>query len=201
MTKPPIYNIVIDENDLEIGLSKMSLVEDPAVNVNFLKFSNAKTVNTDVEQRVVTSVAILADTPIKRIDENGELYYVVFNKENIKKLVKKFFKDELTKAVNINHTNDTNDAYLIESYIVNDKLGIKPKGIHTTEGSWVVSYHITDEVLWNDIKNGKLNGFSIEISSYLENFSKVSNIELINSIMSSNTKQLLNVYNKLNKIK
>lgn len=201
MTKPPIYNIVIDENDLEIGLSKMSLVEDPAVNVNFLKFSNAKTVNTDVEQRVVTSVAILADTPIKRIDENGELYYVVFNKENIKKLVKKFFKDELTKAVNINHTNDTNDAYLIESYIVNDKLGIKPKGIHTTEGSWVVSYHITDELLWNDIKNGKLNGFSIEISSYLENFSKVSNIELINSIMSSNTKQLLNVYNKLNKIK
>lgn len=199
MSKPQIYNIFIDENDLEFGLSKMSLVEDPAVNVNFLKFSDNKIVKTDTEQRVVTSVAILADTPIKRIDEMGELYYVVFNKETIKQLVKKFFRDDLTKSVNINHSDDTNDAYLIESYIVNEKLGIKPKGIHTTEGSWVCSYHITDDKLWEDIKQGKLNGFSIEVMSYLEKFSKVNNSSFIKSIINGNTKELLNAYNKLNK--
>lgn len=204
MNKVPIYNIVIEEDEFDLGLTKMSLVEYPAVNVPFLKFSEndivKETFSTNKDKKIVTSVALLADTPIKRIDDYGNLYYVVFNKEIIGKLVNKFFKDDLIKSVNINHFEDTDKAYLIESYFVNEELGIKPKGIYNTDGSWIVSYKITDDNLWNDIKEGKLNGFSVEIQAYLEEFNSINNkfYLLSKAILNEDFKELIKLINKKN---
>lgn len=202
MNKVPIYNITIEEDEFDLGLTKMSLVEYPAVNVPFLKFSEndivKETFSTNKDKKIVTSVALLADTPIKRIDDYGNLYYVVFNKEIIGKLVNKFFKDDLIKSVNINHFEDTDKAYLIESYFVNEELGIKPKGIYATDGSWVVSYKILDDDLWNDIKEGKLNGFSVEIQAYLEEFNSINNkfYMLSKAILNEDFKELIKLINK-----
>lgn len=202
MNKVPIYNITIEEDEFDLGLTKMSLVEYPAVNVPFLKFSEndivKETFSTNKDKKIVTSVALLADTPIKRIDDYGNSYYVVFNKEIIGKLVNKFFKDDLIKSVNINHFEDTDKAYLIESYFVNEELGIKPKGIHSTDGSWIVSYKILDDNLWNDIKEGKLNGFSVEIQAYLEEFNSINNkfYMLSKAILNEDFKELIKLINK-----
>lgn len=204
MNKVPIYNITIEEDEFDLGLTKMSLVEYPAVNVPFLKFSEndivKETFSTNKDKKIVTSVALLADTPIKRIDDYGNLYYVVFNKEIIGKLVNKFFKDDLIKSVNINHFEDTDKAYLIESYFVNEELGIKPKGIHCTDGSWIVSYKILDDNLWNDIKEGKLNGFSVEIQAYLEEFNSINNkfYMLSKAILNEDFKELIKLINNKN---
>lgn len=204
MNKVPIYNIAIEEDEFDLGLTKMSLVEYPAVNVPFLKFSEndivKETFSTNKDKKIVTSVALLADTPIKRIDDYGNSYYVVFNKEIIGKLVNKFFKDDLIKSVNINHFEDTDKAYLIESYFVNEELGIKPKGIHSTDGSWVVSYKILDDNLWNDIKEGKLNGFSVEIQAYLEEFNSINNkfYMLSKAILNEDFKELIKLINNKN---
>lgn len=204
MNKVPIYNITIEEDEFDLGLTKMSLVEYPAVNVPFLKFSEndivKETFSTNKDKKIVTSVALLADTPIKRIDDYGNLYYVVFNKEIIGKLVNKFFKDDLIKSVNINHFEDTDKAYLIESYFVNEELGIKPKGIHSTDGSWIVSYKILDDNLWNDIKEGKLNGFSVEIQAYLEEFNSINNkfYMLSKAILNEDFKELIKLINNKN---
>lgn len=202
MNKVPIYNIAIEEDEFDLGLTKMSLVEYPAVNVPFLKFSEndivKETFSINKDKKIVTSVALLADTPIKRIDDYGNLYYVVFNKEIIGKLVNKFFKDDLIKSVNINHLEDTDKAYLIESYFVNEELGIKPNGIHSTDGSWVVSYKILDDNLWNDIKGGKLNGFSVEIQANLEEFNTINNkfYLLSKAILNEDFKELIKLINK-----
>lgn len=204
MNKVPIYNIAIEEDEFDLGLTKMSLVEYPAVNVPFLKFSEndivKETFSTNKEKKIVTSVALLADTPIKRVDDYGNLYYVVFSKEIIGKLVNKFFKDDLIKSVNINHFEDTDKAYLIESYFVNEELGIKPNGIYSTDGSWIVSYKITDDNLWNDIKEGKLNGFSVEIQAYLEEFNSINNkfYLLSKAILNKDFKELIKLINKKN---
>ena len=115
-------------------------------------------------------------------------------------MVNKFFKDDLIKSVNINHFEDTDKAYLIESYFVNEELGIKPKGIHSTDGSWVVSYKILDDDLWNDIKEGKLNGFSVEIQAYLEEFNSVNNkfYMLSKAILNEDFKELIKLINNKN---
>ena len=59
---------------------------------------------------------------------------------------------------------------MIESMIIDKERGVCPNEFsNLPDGSWIVSYKITDESLWDEIKNGnKLNGFSIEILSEIE---------------------------------
>ena len=59
-----LYEIAFDENDEEQGLMAVSFVDQPAVEVQWLKFANEKLFFTDDEKRVVTGVSLLADTPI-----------------------------------------------------------------------------------------------------------------------------------------
>lgn len=56
-------------------------------------------------------------------------------------------------------------AYVIESFIA------RPGDPDFIEGSWVVGMHITDDTLWQDVLDGKINGFSYEAS--VEFFSAV----------------------------
>ena len=158
----PTYNLIINDIDEELGIDKMSFVERPAVEVNFLKFENTKLTFQDEEKRIITGVAILADTPIYRRNQLGE-HYIIFSKETIYQLVQKFFKQNKIKDVNLDHSLDTNFSYLFESYLINKGRGITPIEFgDVPDGSWVVSYKILDDNLWNDIKNGTFNGFSVE---------------------------------------
>ena len=53
---------------------------------------------------------------------------------------------------------------MIESYIVDKARGIVPSEFSDIEdGSWIVSYYIDDESLWNVLKNtDTLNGLSVQ---------------------------------------
>lgn len=66
-------------------------------------------------------------------------------------------------------------VYMIESYFINDERGIRPSEFKDIEnGSWIVSYYVEDEKLWNEIVNGNdLNGFSIKakVKLFEEKFS------------------------------
>lgn len=153
----PIYYCNIEDNTE--GIDFISFVEFPAVDVNWFAFSKEKEKKlyfSDDEKHIVTSVALRADYPIYRND-NGREYYIVFTKENILKLVEKFFKDEKTKNVNLEHSIQVDGCYLIESYFAGEEniFGV-------SVGSWIVSYKVENEDVWNKIKSGQFNGFSIE---------------------------------------
>lgn len=155
MKELPIYYCNLD-NDEE-GIQFMSFVQNPAVDVNWFTFSEEKPLYfSDEEKHIVTSVALRADYPIYR--NNGkEEYYIVFTKDNILKLVEKFFKDDKTKSVNLEHKQPVDNCYLIESYFAkeNNDFGV-------SEGSWICSYKVENQDVWNKIKNKEFNGFSIE---------------------------------------
>ena len=53
---------------------------------------------------------------------------------------------------------------MIESYIIDKERGICPIEFSDIEdGSWYVSFHIEDEMLWKEIKDGKeLKAFSVQ---------------------------------------
>ena len=40
-------------------------------------------------------------------------------------------------------------------------INLKAMGFNVPEGTWMTSYKINDEATWKQIKEGKLNGFSI----------------------------------------
>lgn len=162
-----IYYIDINDED-ETGLDAISLVQHPAIEVDFLCFNeDTKKIDfsADEDKHILTAVALRADHPIYR--RNGDYeYWVIFTKDVIRKLVTKYAKNNLFNSVNIEHNDYSfvKSAYMIESYIVDKARGIVPSEFKDIEdGSWIVSYYIDDESLWNVVKNtDALNGLSVQ---------------------------------------
>ena len=162
-----IYYIDINDED-ETGLDAISLVQHPAMEVDFLCFNeDTKKIDfsADEDKHILTAVALRADHPIYR--RNGDYeYWIIFTKDVIRKLVTKYAKNNLFNSVNIEHNDYSfvKSAYMIESYIVDKARGIVPNEFSDIEdGSWIVSYYIDDESLWNVVKNtDALNGLSVQ---------------------------------------
>lgn len=139
-----IYETSINIDDPEDGVFIMSIVNDPAVQKNFLKFSTQQkseiALSIDDEKKIITGVALRADYPIYRKDGEHE-FYINFKPEEIEKAMCKFMKDQNGHKVNINHFRDTDNVYLIESFIMNDKLRPSYEEFQDVKnGSWIVSY-------------------------------------------------------------
>ncbi len=166
-----IYKLSIDESDT-LGMSCISLVEDPAVARKFLAFSEEgtgekllKLSKIDEDKHIITGVVAVADMPILRFNEELGYHYIVFEKDVIEKMAQRYFKKGYGNNVNIEHQGPmVSGMILFESYIKDASRGINPiEFSDLTDGSWLVSYKVTDDVLWEEIKNGNtLNGFSLE---------------------------------------
>lgn len=180
MDRLPIYNIVLGDAE---GIKVMSLVDYPAVETNFLAFDKQQEMKFAVneEEHIVFGCALRADFPIYRFDRNGE-YYVVFNKEVIKELYEKFLTENLMNNVNLNHDKNTSGVYLIQSFIKDTDKGINPKGFEDcADGSWFCAYKVTNDEVWNGVKQGKFNGFSVEMICDLER--QIEETDLIDEIL------------------
>lgn len=169
----PLYRIVIDMEDPVLGMSAVSLVEYPAIEVPFLCFDAEKELfKADDERHIITGPAILADTPIYRRSQRLGEYQIIFEKDTIRQLVEKYSANGLLNSVNLQHNSNSfvECAIMVESMIIDKERGVCPNEFtNLPDGSWIVSYKITDDNLWNEIKtSGQLNGFSIEIISELE---------------------------------
>ena len=171
--KIPIYDIIIDTESEDLNMSCISLVTDPAVEKDFECFSkNNKPMQfsiTNPEKHCITGVAIRADVPIYRYSPDKGEYYVRFSKETIEQIVYKYSKQNLWNSVSLEHSGQNIDsAVMVEFYIKSETKC--PKGFEEIEnGSLMVTYKITDENLWDKVKNSdEINGFSIEIMADLE---------------------------------
>ena len=174
----PLYELMFDDNDSTLGCSKISLVESPAVEEFFLKFSK------DVEEKehksfyfkddskhIVTGIAMRADYPIYR-NQDGQEFYVQFSKDTIDKMMQKFMKEQRLFDISLDHNQDVKDCYLTESFIINKERGICPNEFSDVEdGSWIISVKIENQDVWNKICSGEVKGFSIETEMIANAFS------------------------------
>lgn len=163
----PIYKLIIDDSD-ELGVDFVALVDKPAIEKTWMAFNESKQHKFigNEEKRIISGPLMVADLPIYRRDESGE-YYVVFDKEQITKIVQRYFKNGFTHNVNMMHdeARQVNGVYMIESFQIDKSRGINtPTGFATlTDGSWFGSYKVDNNEVWNDfVKTGVFKGFSIE---------------------------------------
>lgn len=171
----PLYNIVLDPEAEEEGLSVISIVDHPAVEQPLFCFSADEKrkmmfIDETKEQHCITSVAILADTPIYRYSPDMGEYYVVFEKQTVRDLVEKYAKDGYNNLVSFNHDGQNVDGFImIESFFVDKEKGINPTQFKDLpDGSWCVTYKCTNDELWETIKTTDLNGYSVEINCTIE---------------------------------
>lgn len=160
----------IDETkDIEMVVN--SFVSEPATEKEWLYFSDAKKRLDfyDTEKQMVTSVVMLANTPIYRNDDSYE-YMLVFTSEAIEKMAFDYFSKNGFNKISINHDGSVieGSAILLESYFVDDNKKAPEKFGTLPKGSWIVSYKVVDKKIWDMIKNKKLRGFSIEVLADLK---------------------------------
>lgn len=162
----------IDMNDDFSGMDAMSFVDRPATRYGWNKFSNDSKYKFKLEEdkRIVTGVAMIAETPIERYSKEFGTYFVKFTEESILNMMKKYFKSGKIHNLNEQHSNKIiDDVYLIESFVTSDKIkSTLYPDIHT--GSWITSYFVEDVNYWNEtIKSDRFTGFSLE-GTFIENY-------------------------------
>jgi hypothetical protein len=155
----------------ETGVFRMSTVESPAIGATLVMFDDENKLLefADDEKQVIYSVAMRPNILIPRKNINGEPSMVFYTEETVSDLQQNFFKNNSHNGATINHDkNIRNDIYAFESWIVSDPERDKAKllGMAVEKGDWVLGQKIDNPEVWNDIKSGKLKGFSIE--AYLE---------------------------------
>jgi hypothetical protein len=164
--KLPLYEIVIDDND-ETGIALISLVDEPAINIKGMAFNENSIMSFKEigEKQIIVGPAIIPDMKIYREDEKYGQYYVKFSAETIEKMVEKFNRYGSNRKINIDHSNEMVDGFIMEDWIVEDEVYDKSRkyGFEVPKGTYMIKVKIEDRDFWlREVKgNGKF-GFSIE---------------------------------------
>lgn len=167
-SKLPVYEIIVEDGD-ETGISLISLVEDPAIVMKGMTFNEEKSFlsfkEADGEKQIIVGPALIPGMRIYREDDKFGEYYVVFSKETIEKMVEKFNKYGSNRKINVDHSNQMVDAFIMEDWIVEDEVYDKSRkyGIEVPVGTYMIMVKIEDKNFWNtEVKGNSKFGFSIE---------------------------------------
>lgn len=152
-----------------IGVFKVSLVKNPAVETTLMKFSSEeKMYFSNEEKRVVYAPAMIPNKMIFRNNIQGEPANVFYTAETIEKLQQNYFRNKGNFSTNLDHAdNNIEGVFPFESWIVQNKEIDKSKdmGFDVPNGTWMMGHKIDNDSVWNDyIKTGKIDGLSIEAS-------------------------------------
>ena len=161
-----LYELVIEDENID-EVFAISLVEDPAIESNFVFFDKERVqfqaVNED--KRLVMGPILVPDKKILRIDGTGEQYFVYFKPETIKRLSEMYLEKKYTDSTTIEHDKKVDGVNLVESWIVESRTKDKSAmyGLSVPVGTWMGTFKVNNEDIWeNYVKTGDVKGFSIE---------------------------------------
>lgn len=171
----PIFAVNVD--DPGCSISTMSLVDDPAMSIDMVCFSKEQKMNFSIQDEVqhnILTCLVRVDFPILRVTDQGDPYYIVFNKDTAKVLCQRLMKDGMQQNISLNHNGKLIQGIQLQEVFIKDtEKGISPVGFEdAADGSLMGVYHIEDEALWNDCIEGRFKGISIESLLGIEDFKK-----------------------------
>lgn len=163
MKEIPVYIVEIEEEDE--GVNKVSLVENPAFEQHFVYYATIDNCEIiDIEKRIIFAPIILSDYPVLRDQAPFGMHYAYYTPSTIEKIVNKYHKEKNTDKVNIHHKTDVDGVYMVQSFIKDSAKGINPKEFpEANDGSWFGAWRVDNDEIWNGIKDGTFNGPSMEI--------------------------------------
>lgn len=162
-----IIELIIDESQIEGGVNAISIVEQPAIESDFIALSKdveVRLAEVDKEKRILMGAALIPNKQIYRRDGDEE-YYVYFSKETIRKASELFFKSGNQSKSTLEHQMKLDGLTVVESWLVDDTEKDKSAlyGLSMPVGTWMISVKVDNEDVWQDqVKNGKVRGFSVE---------------------------------------
>jgi hypothetical protein len=163
------YKMFIDENDMESGVFAISLVENPAIEENWVYLSKHHKIElaaANSEKRLLIGPVLIPNKEIPRIDpETGEEYDIVFDDVVIEKAAQLFLQRQHNNDSTLEHEKSIDDISVVESWIVADPKADKSNayGLSYPKGTWMVMSKVNNDEIWSEyVKTGKVKGFSLE---------------------------------------
>jgi len=167
-----IFELLLDELDLTNGVQRISLVNEGAIERDFVHFHKEyliKLESINDEKRMVMGPILVPNKMILRAyEEEGqptEYFYVHFSEDTVRKTAQLFLKNGFQNKTNIQHSEEVDGINFIESWVKDSMEFDKsiPYGYGDMPiGTWFGIAKIDNEDTWNKIKSGEINAFSIE---------------------------------------
>ena len=161
-----IIELVLDEMQEMMGIQAISIVENPAIEEDFvaLKTQKVEFATQNEEKRILMGAALIPNKPIYRRSGEEE-FYVYFSKDTIRKASELFFQNGNQNKSTLEHEAELQKLSVVESWIVEDTEKDKSRlyGMDMPVGTWMISMKVNNPDIWeNYVKTGKVKGFSIE---------------------------------------
>lgn len=164
--KKDLQNIELTiKDELSHGVFAISLVDKPAIEEDFIML-NSLEIQLKVVDDAKKEVIGLALVPNKKILRRiqGKDFTISFSEQTIEKVQELYMKNLYLNNVTVDHEKKVDGVSLIESWIVEDTKNDKSNmyNLNAVKGAWVVKMKIYNDDVYEGVKLGKYNGFSIE---------------------------------------
>lgn len=162
-----IVELIIDEFDELAGIEAISVVENPAIEEDFIALKNhqeIKLAEIDKEKKILLGPLLIPNKPIFR--KNGEdEYYIYFSRDTVRKASEGFLMKGNQSKSTLEHQHSIQGLTLVESWLVEDEVHDKSRkyGMDVPLGTWMGAIKVNNDEVWNEyVKTGKVKGFSVE---------------------------------------
>jgi len=161
-----IVELILDEAQSMMGIEAISIVENPAIEENFLalKSDEIKLAEVNKEKKILMGALLIPNKPIYRKSGKDE-YYIYFSKDTVEKASQLYLKNGNQNNSTLEHKHELSGLTLVESWIVEDTKFDKSRkyGLDVPVGTWMGAVKVNNDDVWNEyVKTGKVKGFSIE---------------------------------------
>jgi len=162
-----IIELILDEDEELSGIEAISVVEEPAIEMDFLALKSQKEykfAEIDNEKHILMGAALIPEKPIYRTNGEDE-FYIYFSKDTVRKASQLFLKKGNQGKSTLEHAQTLGGMTVVESWLVEDKVHDKSRkyGLDVPIGTWMISMKVDNDEIWTDfVKTGKVKGFSIE---------------------------------------
>jgi hypothetical protein len=160
-----LIELILDDDEA-IGVEAISVVENPAIESDFIALSNQeiKLAEINKEKRLLMGALLIPNKPIYR-KSGKEEYHIFFSKDTITRASQMYLQNGNQSNSTLEHDSQLKGLTLVESWIVEDKQKDKTAlyGLDVPVGTWMGSVKVDNDEIWNSyVKTGKVKGFSIE---------------------------------------
>ena len=162
-----VFELFIDEDADMSGIEAISIVENPAIEEDFvyLKSHKVQFASLDNDKRLLIGPALIPDKKIIRLNEDNQKYYIYFSKDTVRKASELFLTRNKQNNSTLEHEVAINGLSVVESWIIEDAVKDKSRkyGMNLPIGTWMVSVKVNNDEIWDEyVKSGAVKGFSIE---------------------------------------
>lgn len=161
-----IIELIIDEENEFSGIEAISVVENPAIEEDFIALKEHKEVKlaeVDKEKRILMGAALIPNKKIYR-NSGDEEYYIFFSEDTVRKASELFLMKGNQNNSTLEHQVELEGMSVVESWIIEDETKDKSRKYNFSLpiGTWMVSVKVNNDDVWEQVKVGDVKGFSIE---------------------------------------